>query len=1455
MKKLLILLVMIATNLLTSYGQVVFTSGNGTEDDPYWISSIADLGELATAVNGGERFEGTHFACSAKELDFGGLPFISIGYFKTDYFAGTFDGHGVVIKNLKPICSDALYADQFSSLFGYTTESAVIKNITIESFESQQLEYDGAPLVYMNYGTVENCTNRSSLAGRNIGGLVYYNYGTVKGCSNYGNSDDTPTFIRSIGGIVNTNFGDIIDCTNYGNITSSNWAAGGIACESYNGEGKRLTVSGCHNYGAIGGVSVGGIIGLIGECDVKDCHNDGELNGTSVGGIVGARLDRRYNEQTYTFNGCTNKGTITAKNEGGGISGKENGGIDGLCIVDILKCSNSGQISGTTVGGIVGSHSRGNINGCENTGTMDGKEDTGGIAGNIGKTTSVADCTNSGTVGGRVSLINNVARGGGGIVGLNHGTISNCTNSGEIKGGGGIVSTNGGIVENCFNTGYINSSYADCGGIVSLNGTWNSGYIIRNCVNQGKVESANSSGGIAATCDEDCTIDNCTNEGDVIGSRAGGICALVGSSEGEKGSISNNRVRKCTISGSEAFAIVYDRNFIGHHNFYDYDVVVINKDETLDGFTQRGLYTDGNQINFADGVKDCKAMLWPIDDEGYLRFADKTTEAICLKAWDRNGDGKLSFEEAKAVTTIGTEFKASEITTFNELQMFEGLTTIGDDAFAGCSSLKAFNIPASVTTLGYRIFDGCIISWPTKNIPGLTVDSDNAYFSADGINVYSKDETIYKFRIPITSDGVAVQISPKINKIDSYAFYNQKLSRVSSNLASSTYSFDNVTELGDAVFQNCSAMTTLSLPPVLTTIGTACFVGCESLKSFTVAEDNEVFSAPGGILYKETELFAYPNKKGNSYTMREGTTSVAPYAFCQTEITKITMPAEMKAIGEYAFAECENLSVIILKSTTPPTLPDNAFSSQTYSQAFLKVPAECKAAYQAAEGWKNFTRILDPSDDLKADDTFSKELNGHNIPFLVLSAEDKTCQIGIYTKPTDGMMEVAINHTNHPNLTDYTIEVPSTLFGPDGNYYKVVAVGYKAFYEDYLLTGITLPASVTSIDDQAFMGTSLSSIIIPANVTNIGEMVLTNCSKLTSIVVESGNTVYDSRKTCNAIIRTADNTLIQGCNKSTIQKTVTAIAPRAFYGCNGIKSISIPSSVKTIGEEAFYMCSKLTTISIPASVEAIGSGAFLYCSSVTSIKVNSSNPIFNSQNNAIIRTADKALILGCQKTVIPSDITSIADRAFYYCSGLKTISIPASVTSIGDEAFFGCSDLETIKVDVNNSFYDSRDNCNAIIETATNRLFIGSAKTVIPVGITAINDYAFLNNQGLSSINIPWTVSSIGYKAFADCNKLTVINVGIKVPLDISSYTFSNYANATLYVPKGSKEAYASAKVWKDFATIEEIEETYTSNDIVQAVNSIASGQYNSHFDVNYDGILNIADIIMIAQKIIQLAQ
>ncbi len=127
--------------------------------------------------------------------------------------------------------------------------------------------------------------------------------------------------------------------------------------------------------------------------------------------------------------------------------------------------------------------------------------------------------------------------------------------------------------------------------------------------------------------------------------------------------------------------------------------------------------------------------------------------------------------------------------------------------------------------------------------------------------------------------------------------------------------------------------------------------------------------------------------------------------------------------------------------------------------------------------------------------------------------------------------------------------------------------------------------------------------------------------------------------------------------------------------------------------------------------------------------------------------------------VIPNSIngiavTSIQEEAFSYCSNLKSIYIPSSIISIGSIAFGGCSGLDTIVVDSNNQVYDSRNNCNAIIETKTNKLIQGCKNTNIPDSITTIGGYSFYGCEGLENIIIPNSVTTIEFYAFYMCTNL-----------------------------------------------------------------------------------------------------
>ena len=367
--------------------------------------------------------------------------------------------------------------------------------------------------------------------------------------------------------------------------------------------------------------------------------------------------------------------------------------------------------------------------------------------------------------------------------------------------------------------------------------------------------------------------------------------------------------------------------------------------------------------------------------------------------------------------------------------------------------------------------------------------------------------------------------------------------------------------------------------------------------------------------------------------------------------------------------------------------------------------------------------------------------------------------------------------------------------------YSVLKIGDYAFFYCTGLTSIVIPASVTSIGFEAFIAcTGLTSVDIPNSVTSIGESAFSFCSGLTNIVIPN---------------------------------SVTSIGGAAFYRCIRSSSIEIPNSVTEIGDYAFFECCALKSIMIPASVTSMGESAFIGCIDLISIVIEDGNPVYDSRENcnAIIETKKNRLIRGCNNSFIPSSVTTIKREAFSGCYGLTNIKIPASVTVIGKYAFLDCNGLTSIIVERNNPRYDSREDCNAIIETGPNILIFGCKSSFIPNSVQVIGAEAFAYCSGLTNIVIPNSVGIILVDAFRCCNRMTSVSIGDSVT-EIHSYAFygcialeeincmaiappftdhlafSDYS-AVLNVPIGSADAYRDPTTeWHNFKTINEVDFT-----------------------------------------------
>ena len=244
--------------------------------------------------------------------------------------------------------------------------------------------------------------------------------------------------------------------------------------------------------------------------------------------------------------------------------------------------------------------------------------------------------------------------------------------------------------------------------------------------------------------------------------------------------------------------------------------------------------------------------------------------------------------------------------------------------------------------------------------------------------------------------------------------------------------------------------------------------------------------------------------------------------------------------------------------------------------------------------------------------------------------------------------------------------------------------------------------------------------------------------------------------------------------KVIIENGVTNIGSYAFAGCSYLTSISIPNSVTSIGEYAFSGgCSRLTSITIPNSVTTIGKYVFRDCSGLTSVSLP--NTLISIEEGAFAGS-------GLTSITIPNSVTNIGSFAFGSCESLSSVTISRTVRSIVGDAFSYCYSLNSILVENGNPIYDSRDNCNAIIETQSNTLIVGCQETIIPESVTSIGEHAFDGCTGLVSITIPTSVTNIGKYAFYWCTNLSSITIPAYVTsIEASAFgACSNLISVTL---------------------------------------------------------------------------
>ena len=537
-----------------------------------------------------------------------------------------------------------------------------------------------------------------------------------------------------------------------------------------------------------------------------------------------------------------------------------------------------------------------------------------------------------------------------------------------------------------------------------------------------------------------------------------------------------------------------------------------------------------------------------------ITFTDNMVKSICVANWDTDHDDELSEEEAAAVTNLGSVFQNSQISSFNELRYFTGLGSIGNSAFSN-STVSSITLP------------------------------------------------------------------------------------------------ENITSIGDYAFHKCSALKAIHLPAKVMTLGKSALSRCTAMTAITVAEGNDAFCSVDGVLFTKdkTTLIQFPIAKSSAYIVPEGTTIIGTDAFYQSKLVAVNLPSSLKelaydafgycqeltkmeipegvtTIGDYILDHCSALTTLhIPESVTsigqricndcnaitqvycdienPFEINSNCFTTTTYTNAKLHVPAGKYNSYASMSGWKEFKQIIEDSQN-------------------IIFADSKVKALCVANWDTDGDGELSESEASSVSFLGAVFQGSQIDSFHELLYFTGLSAIGSGTFSNSLVKAITLPENITSLEEYAFYRCqSLSTINIPEKVQKIGTSALSYCTSLSAITVDEGNTAFCS---IDGVLFTKDKTtLIQfPISKTTayaVPEGTKTIGRDAFFKSK-LESITLPSSLRELGYDAFGASKDLGRLIIPEGVTTIGDYILDQCyaikvlhipSSVTSIgqKICNSNAI------------------------------------------------------------------------------------------------------------------------------------------------------------------------------------------------------------------------------------------------------
>ena len=733
--------------------------------------------------------------------------------------------------------------------------------------------------------------------------------------------------------------------------------------------------------------------------------------------------------------------------------------------------------------------------------------------------------------------------------------------------------------------------------------------------------------------------------------------------------------------------------------------------------------------------------------------------------------------------------KKIEASSFNDVNITSveipaSITSIGDYAFYGCTSLRQINIPSTVKHIGVEAFTGTpflgnysgdynqefVYSEMCPN--GIYTCKDGKKILLANLNE-STEQDLTDVYLLASCVYLGVEFKGNLTLPLTLEYIGKSAFENSTGFAELTLP-TSLKGIDNQAFSS-TKLTNITIPANVETIGENPFTGCTSLASIKVDKNNKYYSDGGvnAIIEVSTDTIIT-----GTTIIPEGIKTVGNFAFAGC--TKIpTMPNSLVNIGECAFMADANGEPDINDIYSN----DSDYLVENESQASaLSLPTAIKYIGQGAFQLRN-------------------DISSVTIPNAVTKIET-----GTFSGCTQ------LSTVNLSNVNE---------------------IGDSAFLYCSSLTSISLPQNLTTIGEGAFIGTGLTKLTIPNNVTSIGDSAFSG-TQIKEVIIESSNlyigrfaflgteflennptgmyTCSDGKKVIIERALITELTIPEGITsvggysgctnlkKVTMPDTVKRIEDFAFSGCTNLIDIKIPNSVTSIGGSAFSGCTGLTSTTIGNGVTSIGGSAFSGCTSLTSITIGNS-----------VTSISYRVFYNCTNlttVIIPSSVTSIGSSAFYKCTNLTSITIGNSVTSIGSSAFYNCTNLTTVTIpnsvtSIGSSAFNSTgltsitigngvkqvgreafNGCTSLTKVNISNLekwwnidfYSGSSnplsngadlilngnkvtEVVIPFGLKSIPNYAMYNYKGLTSLTIPANVTEIGYQAFYNCTNLDRVNI------------------------------------------------------------------------------------------------